>query len=230
MIDFHTHILPGIDDGSRSVKESLGLLREEAEQGVTVAALTPHYYAPENSPEQFMVRRQAAWEKLAPHLTGEHPRLLLGAEVLYFEGITAVEEILRLRLEGTPYLLLEMPFCDWSARMVDDVIELNSQPDTQVVLAHFERYRSFVPKDLWKTLQDHQIWLQSNVSFFCNWKTRGKALAMLKRGDIHFVGSDCHNLTSRPPRWQELSQKAVLYAETCPGAKALEPMLQAVTL
>lgn len=45
MIDFHTHILPGIDDGSRSVEMTMQMLNAETEQGVTGIVATPHFYA-----------------------------------------------------------------------------------------------------------------------------------------------------------------------------------------
>ena len=61
MIDFHTHILPGMDDGSKSVEESIWLLQEEVRQGVDAVMLTPHFYAEENSPVDFLRRRYASW-------------------------------------------------------------------------------------------------------------------------------------------------------------------------
>ena len=60
MIDLHTHVLPGMDDGSRSPEESARMLRELAAQGVTLAAATPHFYAGENSPDRFLRRRKEA--------------------------------------------------------------------------------------------------------------------------------------------------------------------------
>ena len=54
MIDFHTHILPGMDDGSRSVAESIAMLRAQAEQGVTTVIATPHFYANDESVATFL--------------------------------------------------------------------------------------------------------------------------------------------------------------------------------
>ena len=59
-IDFHTHILPGIDDGSASVEESIELLKAEAAQGITKVVATPHFYANYDSPERFLERRAKA--------------------------------------------------------------------------------------------------------------------------------------------------------------------------
>ena len=64
MIDVHTHILPGIDDGSKSVEMSLEMLRILASQGVTTVVATPHFYATRNNPESFYEDRQRAREQL----------------------------------------------------------------------------------------------------------------------------------------------------------------------
>ncbi len=208
MIDFHTHILAGIDDGSRSLEESLHMLRMEAEQGITDVILTPHFYAHENSPVQFLSKRQKAWEKLQPHLTDDLPKLHLGAEVLYFEGICSVKELDDFRVQGTDLLLLEMPMCRWTQRMLEDILEINDRPDTQVLLAHIERYLSLQPKDTLDLLLREGVLIQSNISFFVNWKTRFKALNMLKKKKIHVIGSDCHSTGSRCPNWDQLPKKA----------------------
>ncbi len=199
MIDFHTHILPEMDDGSKSVAESLAMLREESRQGVQAIALTPHFYADENSPQQFLKRREAAWEKLKPNLEEGMPRLYLGAEVQYFEGIGQVNGICDLCIEGTQLFLLEMPFRQWSDRMLSNVLELKEQENIQVVLAHIERYLPWQPKGIWQELIRCGIRMQVNASFFNNWKTRRKAMRMLDRGEIHILGSDCHNMANRPP-------------------------------
>ena len=62
--DLHSHILPGIDDGSRSLEESLVMLSMEADQGVGVVAATPHFDPRRDSPEAFLDRRNAAAQAL----------------------------------------------------------------------------------------------------------------------------------------------------------------------
>lgn len=217
MIDFHSHILPGMDDGSKSVPQSVSMLRELARQGVDTVVLSSHFYARENSPAQFLQRRKQAWQQLNPHLEPEFPDLCLGAEVQYFDGISAVEEILDLRVEGTNYLLLEMPFHHWPERVIDEVLDLSQWQDVQLVLAHFERYVDMQPKTIWQLFLDSGIQLQSNVSYFGTWKTRRRATKLLEDGKIHFLGSDCHNTTTRPPNWDLLPKQARALAEHSPS-------------
>jgi protein-tyrosine phosphatase len=205
MIDFHAHVLPGMDDGSRSVEESVALLHSAHRQGVTLLAATPHFYAFENDPQHFLRRREAAWQKLSDALDTEMPALRLGAEVQYFEGICNIppDDLAALRLEGSQLLLLEMPFSGWSSRAVADVIELNLRPGIQVLLAHIERYLGVVDAPAWEQLRQEGVLMQVNASFFLRWQTKGKALRMLKNGQIHLLGTDCHNMESRPPRMEE---------------------------
>ena len=206
MVDFHSHILPGMDDGSKSLTESVALLRESYQQRVTVIAATSHFYAFENSPETFLARRDRAWELLSDVLTEDMPAIRLGAEVQYFEGICHVPELRLLRLEGTRLLLLEMPFSRWSQRAVADVIELSQRDEFQILLAHVERYLKEQPDGVWDQLLEAGVLMQSNASIFLSWKTKYRAIKKLETGRIHLLGSDCHNLETRPPRLQEAVQ------------------------
>ena len=203
MIDIHTHILPEIDDGSRSLDMSIEMLQEERKQGVSVVVLTPHFYASQNSPEVFLERRNRAYQQVLNVWTPELPELHLGAEVHYFDGICQMNGLNRLCMDGGETLLLEMPFHPWSRQMVQDVMELNSRSNIQVILAHIERYFSFAPADVWEPLRKCGVLMQSNADFFLDWKTRRKALKMYKNGEIHFLASDCHNMTARAPNLGE---------------------------
>ncbi len=203
MVDFHSHILPGMDDGSKSLSESAKLLQDSYRQGIDLIAATSHFYAFENSPEAFLTRRNRAWAKLSNVLTEDMPTIRLGAEVQYFEGICHVPELRMLRLDGTRLLLLEMPFSRWSRRAVMDVVELNQRDEFQVLLAHVERYWKDQPESVWEQLLDEGILMQAIASFFLVCKTKRRALKMLETGQIHLLGSDCHNTETRPQRLRE---------------------------
>ncbi len=207
MIDFHTHILPGIDDGSKNVEQSLQMLRMEARQGITEVIATSHYYPDEGSPRKYLQRRERAWQQLASQLTEDMPRVRLGAEVQYFEGICRVEELETLRIQGSELLLLEMPTKVWSNRMLDDIVELNSRPEMQVVLAHIDRYAQWLPKGLVGELVDAGVLIQANASAFGDFFSAMKAKKMLNQGQLHFFGSDCHSTEHRRPNWDKVSPK-----------------------
>ena len=66
MIDFHSHMLPDMDDGAQNVDEGLAMLRESRRQGVELVCATPHFYADEEDPASFLRRRgEAACEALS---------------------------------------------------------------------------------------------------------------------------------------------------------------------
>lgn len=208
MVDFHTHILPGMDDGSRHVSQSLEMLEMEKRYGVDTVILTPHFYSTENSPEKFLRRRQYCWDRLCSEWRPDMPQLLLGAEVQYFEGMGNVEDLPALCIEGTNLLLLEMPFCRWDDRMLRAVLDMNDSGKVRIVLAHIDRYLKFQPGKLWEMLRQRGILAQVNADFFDGWLRRRKAMSMLRRGQFQLIATDCHNLKSRRPDWDLVPQEA----------------------
>ncbi len=204
MIDFHSHILPGIDDGSCSVEESIEMLKCSYQQGVRQIVATPHFYAAKDFPVEFLNRRNHSWEQLQPYLTQDMPKIHLGAEVYYFDGIGYADDLPKFCISGTNVLLLEMPFRRWTGRMVNDVISLSRDTDMTILLAHIDRYLSKQPKDIWDMLEKNGILFQVNASFFLEgWISRRKALKLLRDDTITAVGSDCHNMKDRRPNMQD---------------------------
>ena len=199
MIDFHSHILPGIDDGSRDTATSLLMLNALKKQGADTVCATSHFYATQRTVDRFLFRRQEAWEKLLEVLPQDAPRILLGAEVLYYPGIAYMEQLPKLCLEGTNLLLLEMPFEPWTTQMIREVNELARRGDVQLLVAHSERYFFYQPIAVWDEFLDLGILMQSNAEFFLPFKTRRKAMRLLEDGYIHLLGSDAHNMSSRAP-------------------------------
>ena len=202
IVDFHSHILPGVDDGAKTVDESLAMLDASPRAGVGCMIATPHFYADTNTPDHFLKKREAAWENLRAERQTRLPVVILGAEVHYFSGIGGADDIRRLTVDKTNILLLEMPFVTWTDRMLSDITELQ-ESGMQVVLAHIERYLAFQKPETLKLLLKHRVLIQSNASFFINRRTRHKALKMLGSGEIHFLGSDAHNMTTRAPNLGE---------------------------
>ncbi|MBQ4140353.1 MAG: capsular polysaccharide biosynthesis protein [Clostridia bacterium] len=200
MIDFHSHILPGIDDGSADVRESSALLTMLREQGVKTVVATPHFYPGRMSVSGFLERRKEAFERLCETETCPVPQILLGAEVRYYDGIRHMEDLELLCIEGSRVLLLEMPFEKWSEMTIKEVATLSRSSRVTVVLAHIERYASYQDPNALYRLLESGVLMQANAGFFTGRFSRRRALGMLSQGLIHVIGSDCHNITSRPPQ------------------------------
>jgi protein-tyrosine phosphatase len=212
MIDFHSHILPNIDDGSRSVEETLLLLEMLSQQGIQHVAATPHYFPSRESVYDFLGRREKSFSELQQAAENKNlPKIHVGAEVSYYEGISKLKDIPLLCLADSNLLLVEMPMAKWSDYAIHEIMELACLPKTKLVLAHVERYRSYQNEQVWQQLLENDILMQVNASYFLQFGTKRKALSQLQKNEIHFLGSDCHDLKVRPPKiglaYQVVSQK-----------------------
>lgn len=204
LVDLHSHILPHIDDGSDSVGESLEMLRCSYAQGVGKIVATPHFYPNMTNPVDFLERRSRAVEALAAAVAerralGEKiPNVYLGAEVAYFDGISRSAAVFDLCVQGTKLLLVEMPFERWSETNIGELISLKAK-GFQPIVAHYDRYWSYQEKDLLDRLLESGIAIQLNAEAFLRFGTKRQALGMISAGAVSFLGSDCHNMTTRMP-------------------------------
>ena len=125
IIDFHSHILPGIDDGSRDLDTSMAMLEQIRAQQTDIMIATPHFCATQDRIDTFLQLRQQAYDALckatAERGWTDYPQILTGSEVAFFNGISRSEEICRLTIEGTDLLLLEMPFVPWNEHIIEEV-------------------------------------------------------------------------------------------------------------
>lgn len=202
MIDFHSHILPGMDDGADCVETSLAMLRESKRQGVDLICSTSHFYADEEDPRSFLSRRSEAFSRLLAAMEdpSEYPKILLGAEVLYFPGISVAEEVRELRLEKSPFLLIEPPMMPWSESMLDEVEQCGETLRCVPVIAHIDRYmRMLNDYKLFERVKNRNVLVQVNANFFLHRDTEDFAVECLQKKRFHFIGSDCHNMEDRSP-------------------------------
>ena len=87
----------------------------------------------------------------------------------------------------------------WTETMVRELIELSGKNSVRIVLAHVERYLRLQERSVWDRIMESGIMMQVNASFFTSLASRRKAITLLQEGVVQFLGSDCHNLTTRPP-------------------------------
>lgn len=206
MVDFHSHILPCIDDGSKSLKESIQLLDMLSQQGVSSVVATPHFYADQRSVERFLIRRQEAYSQLTEAMQEHHPLVRLGAEVRYYPGISRLDGLDRLCIVGTRVLLLEMPVSRWSDSTLRELLEIAVSQDLTLVLAHIERYVFMQRAGVFEELLNNGVLMQVNASFFTDWFTRCRAFRLMDRNAVHLLGSDCHGVRTRPPQIGEATR------------------------
>ncbi len=197
----HAHILPGIDDGSKSIEMSMEMLDMMANMGISVVCATSHFYRDQNDVDTFLNRRNKAYNMLI-HERGKStlPIILPASETAYFRGISKCEQIKDLCIYNTNTLMLEMPFMEWNEQILEEVESLILDRDIRVVLVHPERFCfSKENKKYIERLLKLDIALQVNAGSFIDWKTRRLALELIQMTNHPLLGSDCHNLTSRVP-------------------------------
>lgn len=215
--DFHSHILPGIDDGSSSVEESLTMLRVSREQGIGEVILTPHFYPQHSNPMHFLEKRSRAFRKLTEAMDPAEalPDLRLGAEVYFYPHMSHSDDLRDLRIEGTDCVLVEMPMSPWTDRMYRELEGIYTNLGLTPIVAHVDRYLGrFRDHGIPERLADLPVLIQANASFFLR---GGKGVSMLRKQQIHVLGSDCHNTADRAPNLGE----AVRRIERKLGAEAL---------
>ncbi len=227
LTDVHSHVLPGIDDGAADLGVSLAMLRRLAEQGVEDLILTPHFYSRRESLEQFVERRDrslgllvsadeitactesesgpAAVYQAADTMTSI--RLYLAGECSLSTAIFDYESIEPLVFGRGRYLLVEMPFTSsWDAHSYQQVDRLKGQFKTTPIIAHIERYPATrYGRDLEAIakLVELGCLIQLNCDSLFDRETRRASLNLLKGEWIDILGSDSHNLSTRPPRFDE---------------------------
>jgi protein-tyrosine phosphatase len=138
VIDLHSHLLPGVDDGSRTVEQSVGVLRRMAERGITDVCLTPHIRAHQVA-TALLERHEAAFAALRAGAP-ERPRLHRGAEVMLDRPLPlGGDQMRQMTIGGTRYILVEFPRLV-SMDAVTNALTRVREAGLTSVLAHPERY------------------------------------------------------------------------------------------
>ncbi len=215
MVDFHSHILPDMDDGADSAATSLAMLRQSYLQGVDIIVSTSHFYANEEYPQSFLERRTKAYQTLRKAMllqAEEFPTVVLGAEILYFPGISEAEELSSLMIGSSRSILIEPPMARWSDSMLDDIAQMGENLNCIPVIAHVDRFMNYLRDgSLISRVLGRNMLVQVNADYFLNPATTKAAMKNLEQGRIHLIGSDCHGLYSRAPNLGAARNRARAY-------------------
>ena len=189
-IDFHAHILPGVDHGSQDITMSLAQLKMAADAGVSHVVATPHFYPDVRDAEQFFCRREEARTALTAVYSGL-VTVLYGAEVFLCEGLQHYPRLQSLCIEGTNVMLVELPAPPWSRRYEDTLEALKYEYGLDIVLAHVDRYAK---KDM-ERLLSFGYKGQINAGSLSRISMRKKVLSWVDKGYISALGSDIHGMS-----------------------------------
>ncbi|MCR5625138.1 MAG: hypothetical protein K6G11_07855 [Lachnospiraceae bacterium] len=224
--DIHTHILPGIDDGSKSMEMTIELLKQLSDEGVTDVIATPHYDTHHNRQDYDNVIK--LYEAVKEQAKSVDPNLNVysGCEILYSKGI--LEDIKNKKvpmLAESNHCLVEFyPRQEYYEieNALNELLMLGKTP----VIAHLERYECFYKKTdrVSEVIKMGALVQINSSSFNCGRfnKTARFVKKLLLNGQIHFVGTDCHDPKNRRP----LMKSTVKYIESMVGERALKKIIE----
>lgn len=192
LTDLHTHILPGIDDGAKDLEASLDILRRQKQSGVDRVALTSHFYPMRQDLQEFLDRRQDAYQALMSAWDPETmPQLRLGAEVHYSASIADMD-LRSISLAQSDYLLLELSDTSVPAH-IEQVIKIMQSQGITPILAHVERCAYFM-EDPAKLMRLVELGALAQISARALYSKRRQKFAdiCLRKDVAQIIASDVH--------------------------------------
>lgn len=203
-VDIHSHIIPGVDDGSKSLQMSLDMLEKAYYDGIRTIVATPHYHPGKSKCSASKIRKH--YEQLRENMKKVYPdmSLYLGREVYCdysaVEALENEEELLTMNDSG--YVLLEFsPGVEYSSMMnhIRRVIMLGYKP----ILAHIERYMCLVEKSAnAQEIKNQGVIIQINAATITGnpgWKVKNFVKKMLRRKVVDIIATDAHDMDLRAP-------------------------------
>ncbi|MDI9509611.1 MAG: hypothetical protein QM217_07345 [Bacillota bacterium] len=202
-VDIHCHILPGIDDGSSNMEETLQMIEVAYNDGIRTIITTPHYH--EGRFKNKVAEYEAALNDVKRQVKDKYPdlNLYLGCEIYYsHECIDLLDKQELPTMAGSRYILLEFsPGKEYSyiKKSLQKCLFAGYLP----ILAHVERYKSIEQDiDLVEDLINMGAYIQVNANSIIG-KSGGRSKKftrnLLQRDMVHFIGTDSHNMNSRSP-------------------------------
>lgn len=206
MIDFHSHILPGIDDGAENPEISVEMLKQAADAGIDTIIATPHFNTEDTTVDGFLKKRANSARLLEQALKKAEfdvPEILLAAEVYLLPETAEADGIEKLCIQGTNCMLVEMPVGRWTEWVFNEIYKLR-QLDIVPVMAHLERYAVY-KENFEKILRllEMEVCVQINADDAAKLKYRKAIKAFAERCEMTVIGSDTHDPIRRPNRMKK---------------------------
>ncbi len=207
MIDFHTHILPNVDDGSKDMETSLAMIKKEIADGVDTIVLTPHI---KYSDKRFLKKKDIDkfFDEFYSKVSFFNITLLLGSEIYYTENL--LEKLIQgeiKTLNDSNYILIEFnPFyenCD-----IENVLFDLKANGFKTIIAHPERYNYINAEKILNYKEQGALIQIDSASLFGSFGKQAKKISHLcfKKNLVDLISSDCHNINSRYPNLKETKE------------------------
>jgi protein-tyrosine phosphatase len=202
MVDIHSHIISGIDDGSKSETMSLEMLKISESCGVKAIVATPHFMKGRFNCEYADVKVEVNKLKALAKENNIEIDIYTGQEVYYSRNLASYyTDHLIGTINDTKYMLIELPMLDFNLdEVIDSIYELQIR-DITPIIAHAERYKPFIKKSsLINRLIDEGYLFQLNTGSLTGQfgkDVKKTAELYLQNGIYSFIGSDGHRSKGR---------------------------------
>ena len=211
MIDFHAHCLPALDDGAQDVSIAIEMLADSKKQGVDIVVATPHFYANGRTVDDFIVKRNESYRALMDEAecTGaDIPEIVLASEVRLGYSVLELDDLDRLCIGDSRYMLVEMPYSVWNTDIYELLYTVMIKYKIIPVMAHIERYIDINKKiDAYLPIFNLGVKVQANAEGFLGFLSRRFLGKLIKSGNLHVIGSDMHNMSDRKSKIADAVKK-----------------------
>ncbi len=207
MIDMHTHILPGVDDGAKDMDEAIAMLKLLIEGGISTVVLTPHVgnsvqkVSRKRHQEIFEQLKQTVFELKLPI------SLILGAEVKYKRQMQ--HDYHAYTIGQTKYLLIE--FSTTREEPIEEICYNLLRQGLIPIIAHAERYEYLTPEQVYEIRQEGTL-IQVNISGLLGQDGKAckkRALQLRKNELVDYIASDCHRLDYKRPDYSKIMPEGI---------------------
>lgn len=229
MIDVHSHVLPGIDDGTKEIDEAIAFCRLAAERGTEVLVATPHHKPGSYSNPRDRVLENVERLQKRIDAAGVRLRLAPGSEIFVDTDLADRIQSGELLTYGDKrrYILLEFSFQQYPVRPEDLIFRLKLASITPVI-AHPERIRYFQedPDRLESLVRAGALAQVTGSSLMGTFGSRVRSITerMMERRCVHMIASDAHDLSYRPPGLEQARERA----EAIVGGEAADRMVREI--
>ncbi len=206
IIDIHSHILPGIDDGAKNMQETIEMIHMAVEEGIDAIIATPHYEVGAASEKN--ARYQEVFEEVQQYITGQQIPLQLyqGNEIYYSGSIPEILQQGRARtMNQSRYVLIEFSYGAEYISM-QRALSMLLYAGYWPILAHVERYTTLRKMNRLEEIVRMGVYIQLNASAIIGrdgWQTRRYCHKLLKNQLVHAIGTDAHGSQRRRPKIRE---------------------------
>ncbi len=203
--DLHTHILHGMDDGAKTIADSITLLKREIASGIDAVALTSHFCTDWDTVDHYVERRDRAFLQLQQAVREENlpVKLIPAAEILYSSALTDMD-LSKLCYAGTKTLLIELLPNAYPAGFERFLFQMGTKGYT-ILIAHIDRYPYLLdsPRLLCQWVEQGCYCHVNASAVLYHRRTLAFTAAAVRHGLVHLIASDTHSIEKRPPLMRE---------------------------